>query len=378
MKSLGLIFDKNTRKVFLLPEDVKKITSAGVKVFVALSYGATNNINDIDYTNAGAEVIDVKSVVENADIILKVNAFTKNEIKAMNGKTAITLANFIVNVDMLYEMLVNNVKSYEWIGLVTNNSYAFFQHLEEIKGKYAINKTKTLLPKITEEFKNNPKVAKEKERLAKKGIELNIFKGIKNKVLVLNASFASDVIIRQSLMLGWDVTLLDNDAKYCHALLKDQEIQSLISHDGGTLQTMPATFDNLESQFKVNNIFFNTCINPTVKTGLRITKDMIESMPCASLAFDLSCENGFAFMFQKSLLKEDEHIECYSKITNTTFVCPKNITDLFPTEASQIISNNSVDTLIKVAKDETGCVSDILVTKEGKCYSSYINKTLHI
>jgi len=378
MKSLGLIFDKNTRKVFLLPDDVKKLTSNGIKVYITQGYGSTNHINDVDYVNAGAEMFAATEVVAKADIILKVNAFSKSEIKAMNGKIAVTLANFVVNVDMLYQMLINNVKSYEWIGLAINNSYAFFPALDEIKGKYAIAKIKELLPKLANEYKTNPNLEKQKAKLAKKNITLNEFKGIKNKLLILNASFTSDVAIRDALRNGWDVTLLDNDQEYCDSLLKDKEIKFLMAHDGGTLQTMNAHYDTLEAQFKLANAFIYTSIDPTSKTELRITKDMIDSMPCASIAIDCSCENGWAFMFQRTLLKEDEHCEYFSKLTKTSFLCPKNITDLFPVEASQIISNNSVDSLIKLANDQTDDFTDILVTKNGKCLNDYLNKTLHI
>ena len=110
MKSIGLIFDKKTEALFLLPTEIKKMSLDGVTVNVQSNYGSCLNINNDQYKNAGAKIFAKKiDVINHSDIICKINPFTKNECQSLNNKIAITISNFVNNVGMLYYMLKNNV-----------------------------------------------------------------------------------------------------------------------------------------------------------------------------------------------------------------------------------------------------------------------------
>jgi len=112
MKKIGLISDRKSKKLFLLPAQVKELRAKNVEVFVNADYGKPLSIADAEYVNAGAVLCkNAAEVIAKTDVILKVNAFKSGEIKACNKKIMVTMANYIVNADMILEMLKNNVTS---------------------------------------------------------------------------------------------------------------------------------------------------------------------------------------------------------------------------------------------------------------------------
>lgn len=348
MKKIGFILDKNSKKVFILPDDVKQLTSKGIVVNLPKGYGNTVYIDESKYVIAGAKILaNSKAVITNSDIVCKPQAFNKNELKLMSGKTAITMANYLANVEMLYLMLKNNIKSYAWSSLSQDGQYVFFADLEKIKGKHAAKK-------VIENFKN---------------------KKTQPRAMVLNATWASYEAITYLLAHKANVTLFDNDSKYCRELKKDQEIIKLSKQNNVGLDFKDAKFDTLLKAFPTHNAFINTCIDPFNRTKIRITEEMAKSMAPESILVDESSENGYAFHFIKKFVSLEDKIE---KIGKSNFSCVADITELYPKETSQIISTKSVDYLAMMANDQTEIFSDILITKDSKCVNKEINKQLKL
>ena len=110
MRSIGLIFDKKTKALFLLPSEIKQMCLNEIIINVQAGYGSCLNISDDQYKNVGAKIFNKKiDLIKHSDIVCKVNPFTKKECQSLNNKVAVTLSNFVNNVEMLYHMLKNNV-----------------------------------------------------------------------------------------------------------------------------------------------------------------------------------------------------------------------------------------------------------------------------
>jgi len=83
----------NEARVAATPETVKKLVSKGFLIQVQTGAGAGALIDDADYVAAGATVAaDIKSMYMQADVVLKVHAPEKDEIKHLKkGATVISL-----------------------------------------------------------------------------------------------------------------------------------------------------------------------------------------------------------------------------------------------------------------------------------------------
>lgn len=359
MKKLGLISGKKSKRIFLFPEHVKTLASSNILVNLPKGYGKNLGIDDNQYLSAGAKVLkDSKNVILASDIVCKVDAFDKSEISAMDGKTAITMANYLANVDMLYEMLKNNVKGYAWNALSEKGQYIFFPELEKIKGRHAALQIEWAL--------------------ANKGLGVsaaNAKGNVKPKILILNATWAAHEAICSLLAHNMDVTLLDNDLKYCQELKSSDEIKKILSIYKGHLDIADSKFETMVKLFPQHNGFIYTSVDPFNKTKPRITTEMAKSMPAGSILIDASCENGYGFQFQKKFVPETIKLD---SVGNVNYSCIKDITDLYPYASSQVIANNSLKLLKDLANDKTDDFADILICKDGKVLNSEINKQLKL
>lgn len=353
MKRIGILYDKTSKKVFLLPDEVKQLTQQGVSVSIPSGLGSCLNIADSAYIAAGAKVYDRwEQVINNSDILLKTNPFYKLELQLMKNKMAITMSSYLANVEMIYHMLQNKVTGLEWNALADRGKYVLFPEIEETKVSLIMNYLKSAVSK----------------GLAKKSKDKVVYP--KNpKMLILNASYLGVALAKQAIASGFNVILADNDIKYLASLKKTSELKDLDFVD--------ANFETLIEQIKTCNIFVNTAINPTDLTKLRITKDMIQSMPKGSMAIDAACEYGYAFHFIKKYA--DKQLK-WNKLDKSYYMAHEDMTNLAGKEVSQIISSKSVKYLLDAIKQWTdnSVIWKITNCQDGKVVNSTINSKLHL
>lgn len=352
MKKIGILYDKESNKTFLLPNEVKALTEKGITVNVLVGLGIPAGVSEKEYLAAGAKIYNKwQTIIQASDIILKVNAFNKAELALMTKKIGITTANFLNNVDMLLYMLQNKVTGLEWLALANRSGYVFFPQLEELKASYLMKLIKDTLSR----------------GLAKKAKDRVVYPK-HPKLLILNATFAGVALAKLALAEGYSVTIADNDTKYLTEL-KNSSLENIDYVD--------SNFDTLLEQIRDTNVFVNTAINPTDLTKLRITKDMVESMPKGSLAIDAACEYGYAFHFIKKYA--DETIK-WNKLGNSFYLAHEDLTGCFAKQASEIISKKSLGFLMDVVEQGTNnsTIWKITNCEDGKVVNSMINAKLKL
>ena len=351
MKRIGILYDKDSKKAFLLPDQVRELTSKGINVNITEGLGKGLGIPDTSYLSAGARIYkQYTSVIEASDIILKASAFVSGELAHMKDKIAITTANFLANVDMLYFMLINKVTGCEWMALTDKGKYVIFPEIEEAKAQLTMT---TITQAMANGFKHKYKYPQNP------------------KMLILNATYGAIALAKLALNAGYDVTIADNDTKYL------ETVKQSLSKISKTIHICDANYETLLAQVKDKNIYVATTINPTDLTKLRITQESPALMVPGSMLIDMSCQNGYAFHFIKKFAKKElEWIE----IDKRFYLAPADMSELIYKTASEIISKNSVQYLIDIAKQGTvsSCLKNIINCQEGKVISALINKKLNL
>ncbi|MCQ3914668.1 MAG: hypothetical protein MJ201_02595 [Mycoplasmoidaceae bacterium] len=56
MKKIGILYDKESNKTFLLPSEVKTLTEKGITVNVLVGLGIPAGISEKEYLAAGAKI----------------------------------------------------------------------------------------------------------------------------------------------------------------------------------------------------------------------------------------------------------------------------------------------------------------------------------
>jgi NAD(P) transhydrogenase subunit alpha len=115
---MKLIVPRETRdgekRVALVPESVKKLVKAGISVTIEQDSGAGSFIDDRAYAEAGAAVAtDLKASLSEADLVLKVNPPTLDEVDLMRpGAMLLAPLTPTRNLDLVRKLLARKVTAF--------------------------------------------------------------------------------------------------------------------------------------------------------------------------------------------------------------------------------------------------------------------------
>ena len=99
-------------RVAITPTIVKQLTNKGFSISVEKGAGALSNFSDSDYTDAGAELVDRKTVYQ-SDIITQINPPNKEDIDQMKkGSTLISLMFAATNPELLKNCIQQEINAF--------------------------------------------------------------------------------------------------------------------------------------------------------------------------------------------------------------------------------------------------------------------------
>ncbi|MCA9863187.1 MAG: Re/Si-specific NAD(P)(+) transhydrogenase subunit alpha [Thermomicrobiales bacterium] len=101
------------RRVALIPDTVKRLTGAGVKVKVQRHAGVASGHSDDAYVAAGAGIVDDAQQAYGADLVIKVQKPTPDEAAMLrSGATLIALLQPMTNPDLVGDLAARNITSF--------------------------------------------------------------------------------------------------------------------------------------------------------------------------------------------------------------------------------------------------------------------------
>lgn len=108
-RSIGLLKDQFCPKgiVLLLPSKVSLLNEEDIHVWIQRSFGKQASITDLDYADAGADILDDSfSVIKSSDIIAKLEPFTSKEAHSIKENQIIVSSIDINNLSVDYFNLI--------------------------------------------------------------------------------------------------------------------------------------------------------------------------------------------------------------------------------------------------------------------------------
>lgn len=320
--------DLQENRIAIVPEAVQLLVSHGHRVLVESGAGENSNFSDNDYSEAGAKIVhDAKSVYE-ADLIVKVEPPTDDELDLMKEKQTLisALQIYTQNQSYIQKLLSKNVKAlaYEFIQDEAR-MIPLIRSMSEIAGNSSVL--------IASEYLNNVNNGK--------GLLLGGVTGVTpTELVIIGAGTVAEFAARTAMGLGASVKIFDN------SLSRLRRIQNDLSTRVYTSIIEPKV---LSKALQRADVVIGALRSNDERTPCVVTEEMVSKMKKGSVIVDVSIDQGGCFETSELTSHEKPVFEKYDVV----HYCVPNIPSRVSRTASYAISNILTPILIRVG-DEGG------------------------
>lgn len=242
----------------------------GHTVLVETNAGMGSYFEDIDYKEAGADIVSEASQVWDVDMVVKVKEPLEEEYQYFKEGLILFTYLHLANEEKLTQALVDNKVigiAYETVQL-PDRSLPLLSPMSEVAGRMATQIGAEFLQKFNGGM----------------GILLGGVPGVpKGKVTIIGGGQAGTNAAKIALGLGADVTVLDVNPK------RLQELDDLFNGRVHTIMSNPL---NIEMYVKDSDLVIGAVLIPGAKAPNLVTEDMIKQMKNGSVIVDIAIDQG--------------------------------------------------------------------------------------
>ncbi|RIN05893.1 alanine dehydrogenase, partial [Staphylococcus xylosus] len=263
----------NENRVSLSPSGVHALVEQGHTVIVEKSAGLGSYFEDVDYTAAGAKIVNEQAEVWNVDMVMKVKEPLAEEFQYFKEGLILFTYLHLANEPALTQALLDNKVvgiAYETVQL-PDRSLPLLTPMSEVAGRMSAQ--------IGAEFLQKYKGGM--------GILLGGVPGVsKGRVSIIGGGQAGTNAAKIALGLGADVTILDVNPK------RLQELEDLFDGRVHTIMSNPL---NIEQCVKDSDLVIGAVLIPGAKAPNLVTEDMVKQMRDGAVIVDIAIDQGGIF-----------------------------------------------------------------------------------
>ncbi len=334
------------RRIAIIPETVTKLVKLGMNVFIESKAGEKADFPDKNYAESGANIVsDVKTLLSNADIVLKVQkpifnqSINKHELDLIKeGSILIGMLQPIYNPKLTPMLSERKITAFS-LDLMPRISRA--QSMDILSSQSTVTGYKSILLAANAIKKFFPMLTTAAGTI------------IPAKVFILGAGVAGLQAIATARRLGAIVQAFD-----VRPAVK-QEVESLgakfvgLSIEESTSSTGYAKEISHQHQQKEKelialyvkdaDIVITTALIPGKQAPVLITKEMVETMKPGAVIVDLAAEQGGNCELTQAKQQVIHN--------NVTILGPINVPSMMSCHASQMYSHNVFSFLSLIIKE---------------------------
>jgi NAD(P) transhydrogenase subunit alpha len=329
-------------RVAMLPESVATLVKMNVNLLVEAGAGLTSFASDKQYEEAGAKVQTKKDVISGADLLIRIQPPTDEEIALMKaGQVIMSVLNPYFNGELIRELAKRNITAFS-MDVVPRTTRAqamdILSSMATVAGYKAVLTAANSLPKFFPMFMTAAGTIKPAN------------------ILILGAGVAGLQAVATSRKLGGVVYVFDVRAAVKEEVVglggKFVEVEGAIDDKAAGGYAVEQTEEFKQRQAKAihdqavkSDVIICTAQIPGKRAPLLIKKDTVEAMMPGSVIIDLAASTGG----NCEVTKDNETIvhQGVKVIGNSQFP-----TDM-PTDASRMFGKNMINFL------------KLIITKEG-------------
>ncbi|MCS5652307.1 MAG: Re/Si-specific NAD(P)(+) transhydrogenase subunit alpha [Candidatus Marinimicrobia bacterium] len=329
-------------RVAVNPANVKELIKAGLSVNVESGAGGGSHISDQNYKDAGATIVeDQAELLQNADIVLKVNHPIENEVEMLKKNSIfVSLFQTTKETEAVQKLVSKKITGFS-MHLIPRTTLA--QKMDALSSQSNISGYKAVLTGSTHLGVYMPLLMTAAGTIPPA------------KVLILGAGVAGLQAIATAKRLGAQVEVFDVRPEVKEQVeslgAKFVEVASDTDDGVGEGGYAKETSDEykkqqselIKSHIAKSDMVITTALIPGRRAPILIPKDMVEGMKPGSVIMDLAAENGG----NCELTEKDRIITVYNVIIDGT----ANLPSTMPIHATQLYAKNITSFITYMFKD---------------------------
>ena len=334
------------KRVCLTPDAVSALVAQGHHILVEKDAGVYSGFDDIDYSEAGAEISTDRKRIFGCPFILKVEPPTLDELDFIAPNTVLISALQLKARNKQYFQILEKKKitalAFEFIK-DTDESYPAVRMLSEVAGTGSVLIAAELMS----------------EAAAHSGVLFGNISGVPpTEVVVIGAGTVGMFATRSALGLGANVRVFDN------SITKLRNLQSQLKQPIYTSTLQPK---NLMKALMRCDVAIGA-VRGENRSPILVTETMVENMKPGSVIVDVSIDMGGCFETSEMTSHDKPHFTKHSVI----HYCVPNIPARYPRTASVAISNIITAYLLEIA--DAGSIEQAIRFKYGLRTGVYFYK----
>ena len=260
----------NESRVAAVPGAVLDLTKAGIAVLVEKGAGEGSGIEDSEYEEAGAKVLDsADEVWEKSDIIYKVKEPLKEEYKYFReGLIIYTYLHLAGNEELTDELVKSGVTAIGYETVQKDGKLPLLQPMSEIAGRMAVQEGARFLTKPA----------------GGRGILMQGVPGVRPAdVVIVGAGTVGTAAARIAVGMGARVSVLDVNIE---ALTRLHELYP------ESIETLYSNPLNIDGSVQRADLVISTVLIPGRRAPQLIKVDSVKKMKEGSVVVDVAIDQG--------------------------------------------------------------------------------------
>ncbi len=302
---------ESEKRIAFSPNTVSFLSENGINIYIEKGAGEAALFSDMEYSEAGAQIIEEQEAVFKVDVVVKIAPPTDKQITYLKRNQILISSLNIRTLEKSFFEKLSEKKitaiALEYIKDEFSN-FPFVQFMSEIAGKVAINIASNFL-------------------MEKKGKLLLGIGGHKpSEIVIIGAGHVSQSVVNSAIEAGALVKVFDNSVSSL------KELEENIKYKVYTSVLYPSV---LKKEFSRADIVIGVLSKLDKENKDIISEDLIKLMKKDSLIIDLSIDQGSCFENSKLTNYKNPTFE---KKGVTYFAVP-NIPSMVPRTASYVLGN---------------------------------------
>jgi len=314
----------NENRVAITPPGVKAFCQAGHQVIIQKSAGLGSGIEDKEYNEAGAAIIETaKEVFEKAEMIMKVKEPLISEYDLLRaGQILFTYFHFASSLELTEAMMKRKVICITYETVQTDDGgLPLLAPMSEVAGKMAAQ--------VAAYYLAAP--------YGGRGVLMGGVPGVSPaKIVVVGGGTVGTNAAKVAAGMGANVTLFDiniNRLKYLDDVLP-KNITLLMSNQ-----------HNIEEEIKDADAVIGAVLIPGTKAPKLVTEEMIKKMKANSVIVDVAIDQGGCI----ATSKPTSHSDPVFKLHDVLHYCVTNMPGAFSRTSTFALTNATLPYGLEIA-----------------------------